>query len=115
MAINCIVIEDEYIIRLHLTRMLRNHNVNVLAQVDTQEQAIEAVLTYEPDIVFVDVQLKHGGSGIDVVNHCKSKVKSQFIFMTAYSDETLDAIKQLDCECLIKPFEKETLLTYIPS
>ena len=107
---NCVLIEDEYIIRLHVKNMLTKQGIHVETESTTQEDAIKAIMTYKPDLVLVDVQLKHGGTGIEVVKYCKPLFESRYIFMTAYSDETLDDITNLGCEYLIKPFEQEILV-----
>ena len=108
--IKCIIIHDEFDIRERLASLLSKiEGIEIEAKEGIPEKAIETVINLKPDIVFVDVEMPRM-NGFDVVN----KIRGQFcyptfIFVTAYNQYAIKAIKQEAFDFLLKPVDIEEL------
>ena len=104
---NVLVIEDEKPAARRLTRMLERLDLNVLAQLNSVEEAITWFTNYtHPDLIFLDIQLSDGLSFeiFDAVT-----VTSAIIFTTAYDEYALQAFKLNSIDYLLKPIDDEEL------
>jgi len=57
MTIRAIVTDDEPLARARLTRILSMHGVDVVAQGENGQQAIELVSKHDIDILFIDINM----------------------------------------------------------
>lgn len=104
---NVLVIEDEKPAARRLTRMLEALDLNVLAQLNSVEEAITWFTNNShPDLIFLDIQLSDGLSFeiFDAVT-----VTSAIIFTTAYDEYALQAFKLNSIDYLLKPIDDEEL------
>ncbi|MEC7784487.1 MAG: LytTR family DNA-binding domain-containing protein [Bacteroidota bacterium] len=104
---NVLVIEDEKPAARRLSRMLEALELNVLAQLNSVEEAVEWFQNNEhPDLIFLDIQLSDGLSFeiFDAV-----EVTSAIIFTTAYDEYALQAFKLNSIDYLLKPIDDEEL------
>ncbi|WP_405326675.1 LytR/AlgR family response regulator transcription factor [Leeuwenhoekiella sp. LLG6367-2.1] len=104
---NVLVIEDEKPAARRLTRMLEALDLNVLAQLNSVEEAITWFTNNtHPDLIFLDIQLSDGLSFeiFDAVT-----VTSAIIFTTAYDEYALQAFKLNSIDYLLKPIDDEEL------
>ena len=104
---NVLVIEDEKPAARRLARMLEVLNLNVLAQLNSVEEAVNWFQTNEhPELIFLDIQLSDGLSFeiFDAVT-----VTSSIIFTTAYDEYALQAFKLNSVDYLLKPIDDEEL------
>ena len=105
--VKSIIVEDELYDRKVITKILETYYsdyVEVADSVSNVEDAIIAIREYEPQLLFLDIELngdRHGAF------HILDKVKHDFkiIFVTAKSgqDDLLKAIKLSCIDYLIKP------------
>lgn len=104
-----VIIEDEERSRLVLQNLLATYcpDVEVVATADSVSTALEALHTFQPDIMFLDVQI-NGGYGFDVLDKMKD-VKAGVIFTTAYDHYALKAFKFSAIDYLLKPIDIDEL------
>jgi PAS domain S-box-containing protein len=106
-----LVVEDEAIIAADLAETLGSLGYDVVATVDTAEDAIVMAADQAPDIVLMDVRLAGAIDGIQAAATIKQRADIPVIFLTAYSDdETLTrAIDIAPLAYLVKPFRASEL------
>jgi two-component system cell cycle sensor histidine kinase/response regulator CckA len=106
-----LVVEDEAIIAADLAETLGSLGYDVVATVDTAEDAIVRAADLVPDIVLMDVRLAGAIDGIEAAATIKQGADIPVIFLTAHSDdETLTrAIAVGPFGYLVKPFRASEL------
>lgn len=105
-----VVVEDEIHVRRGIVSMIKEYcpNVDVVAEASSVQQGYDMVTKHLPDIVFLDVNLPDG-SGFDLLEKIvRNNLK--VIFITAYSDHALKAIKHSAIDYLLKPLIPEELV-----
>lgn len=103
-----LIVEDEPLVAFDNEHFLRDAGYEIVATVDTVQQAIEAIGD-EVDLVLADVNLSDGGSGWDVARAAQDK-GVPLIFVTGSSP---DDAKALAVGLLSKPYSQRDLLTAI--
>jgi len=108
--INCFVLDDERMACERLAVMLTKFDdVKVIGMENIPEQAIENILKKKPDMVFIDVEMPRM-SGFDVVKSIREKnFNPTFIFVTAYNQYAIKAIKNEAFDYLLKPVDIDEL------
>lgn len=81
-----IVVEDERIISLALTVVLRNLGHRVIACVSSGEDALKALETERPDLVLMDIHLDGSLNGIETAHIIRNQNGPPVAFTTAYTD-----------------------------
>ena len=71
------------------------------------ETGIEAINRIKPDLVFLDIQMPDG-NGFDVLKGVKNK-DFEIIFITAYQEYAIQAIKFSALAYILKPIDVEEL------
>ncbi|MFT6691755.1 MAG: two-component system LytT family response regulator, partial [Colwellia sp.] len=65
--LNTIIVDDEPLARKGLAVRLQEHkDINIIAQCTNGREALEAVRAYQPDLIFLDIQMP-GLNGFEVV------------------------------------------------
>ena len=101
------IIDDERLARQELREMLANYKqVNILAEFDNSEEAIEAINAQKPDLIFLDIHMpgKDGFALLQSLNYVPN-----VIFVTAYDEYALKAFKVSALDYLVKPVEQARL------
>lgn len=102
--IKTIIIDDEEPARDYLEKIINRYFPNkllILKKCTNIAEAVEAINTYNPDLVFLDIRMK-SESGFDLFKKI-DKTEFEVIFTTAYSEYALEAIKQSALDYLLKP------------
>lgn len=68
---------------------------------------IHAIESFEPDVVFLDVELNEG-TGFDLLKQLK-EIRFQLIFITAHDKYALNAFRFSAIDFLVKPIDPEAL------
>jgi DNA-binding NarL/FixJ family response regulator len=99
-----IIIEDEFFVQIHLTKILTNLGYQVVNSYHCTEDFLEET-DWNFDIALVDIFLSETLTGIDAAKEIKQKQKP-FIFLTANQDSTtiLEAAQLGPSAYLTKPF-----------
>jgi two-component system LytT family response regulator len=71
-------------------------------------EAVEAIVSLQPDLVLLDVQL-HDCTGLDVVQQIGSEHMPHVIFVTAYDEYAVRAFELNAVDYLLKPFDDARL------
>lgn len=105
-----ILIDDEQNNRENLLRMLAKHcpSVEILASCASVLEARQAVVEYRPDLLFLDIQLGDG-TGFSLLESLPD-LKLEIIFVTAYDNYAIKAIKVSALDYLLKPLDPLELI-----
>lgn len=108
--LRAVIVEDEIRSRQTLTGMLKLFckNVEVVAEAENVKEGIEMIRKFNPDIVFLDIQMPDG-SGFKLLEEI-GKVNFDIIFTTAYDQFAIQAIKFSALDYLLKPIFQEDLI-----
>ncbi|MBD3636011.1 MAG: response regulator transcription factor [Crocinitomicaceae bacterium] len=105
-----IVVEDEIHVRNGIVSMIKDYcpNIDIVAEAGSVKEGYEKITEKQPDIVFLDVNLPDG-SGFDLLSKIVRK-NLKVIFITAYGDHALKAIKHSAVDYLLKPVIPDELV-----
>ena len=102
-----LVVDDEALARQRLLDLLdAAEDTEVVGTAGTGREAVQAIQSLEPDLVFLDVQMP-GLTGLDVVREVGPDSMPVTVFVTAYDQHALKAFELAAVDYLLKPFEDE--------
>jgi two-component system, LytTR family, response regulator len=109
MSIRTILVDDEKLATQGLQLRLEEHpDVEIIETCLNGREAIRAIKTHKPDLVFLDVQMP-GFDGFSVVSGLIEVEPPLFVFVTAYGDHAIRAFEAQATDYLMKPVEPERL------
>ena len=113
--IKILIIEDELIIAQAMKLMLEQLSHEVIGIASDRAEAEASFKESIPDIVLVDLMLRHGDDGVELARSIKARFGLPVIFITSHTDkETVERAKEVHPEgYIVKPFTKEDLYTSI--
>ena len=80
------LVEDEQIIAMSYAAVLKKTGFDVSRTIDTGEEAINTVLSLNPDLILMDIKLKGEIDGIEAAEDILKKIELPIIFMTGNND-----------------------------
>jgi two-component system, LytTR family, response regulator len=106
-SIRTIIADDEELARRGL-RVLsqRSADLDVVCECRNGRETVEAIRRYQPDLVFLDVQMP-GRTGFDVINAITDIKRPHIVFVTAYDKFALRAFEVHALDYLLKPVNEE--------
>jgi len=109
MTIRTILVDDEPLAIQGLELRLQAHDdVEIIEKCANGREAIRAIKTHKPDLVFLDIQMP-GFDGFSVVQGLMEVEPPLFVFVTAYSDHALKAFEAQATDYLMKPVDESRL------
>lgn len=109
MTIRTILVDDEPLAIQGLELRLQEHeDVEIIDKCSNGREAIRAIKTHKPDLVFLDIQMP-GFDGFSVVQGLMEVEPPLFVFVTAYSDHAIRAFEAQAMDYLMKPVEPSRL------
>jgi two-component system LytT family response regulator len=109
MTIRTILVDDEPLAIQGLELRLEAHDdVEIIEKCANGREAIRAIKTHKPDLVFLDIQMP-GFDGFSVVQGLMEVEPPLFVFVTAYSDHAIRAFEARAVDYLMKPVEEARL------
>src|SRR4028118_2432984 len=109
MTIRTILVDDEPLATQGLMLRLQAHDdVEVIATASNGREAIRAIKTHKPDLVFLDIQMP-GFDGFSVIQGLMEVDPLSRSFVTAYSDHAIRAFEAQAVDYLMKPVEEDRL------
>lgn len=109
MTIRTILVDDEPLAIQGLQLRLEKHDdVEIVDTCLNGREAIRAIKTHKPDLVFLDIQMP-GFDGFSVINGLMEIEPPLFVFVTAYQDHAIRAFEAQAMDYLMKPVEEERL------
>jgi len=108
--ITCIIIDDELEARDVLEELLRKFSeVEVLGKLSNVDEGIVAFLKHKPSLVFVDVQMPQK-DGFEFIHQIQNfAIDTTVVFVTAYHQYAVEAIKHSAFDYLLKPINQKEL------
>ena len=109
MTIRTILVDDEPLAIQGLELRLQAHeDVEIIEKCSNGREAIRAIKTHKPDLVFLDIQMP-GFDGFSVVQGLMEVEPPLVVFVTAYSDHAIRAFEAQAVDYLMKPVEESRL------
>ena len=109
MTIRTILVDDEKLAIQGLQLRLEGiDDIEIIETCANGREAIRAIKTQKPDLVFLDIQMP-GFDGFSVVKGVMDIDPPLFIFVTAYSEHALRAFETNAVDYLLKPVEEDRL------
>lgn len=104
--IKTIIVDDEEHARNRLSYMLKDdQDVELISVCKNGIEAIEAIEEYQPDLVFLDIEMPEV-NGFDVLNNVEEESLPTVIFVTAFSEYAVKAFEVNALDYVHKPFDK---------
>jgi two-component system, LytTR family, response regulator len=105
--IRALVVDDEPLAREMIREMLANDSdVEIVAECANGREAVDAIKSAQPDIVFLDIQMPELG-GFEVLESLDPEITPYIIFVTAYDQYAVRAFEVHAFDYLLKPFDQE--------
>ena len=111
-----LVVEDERIAAVDVTRQLEQSGYDVIATVDSGREAVEKTGSLHPDLVIMDIRLKGPIDGFHAAKTIRTGFGVPVIYLTAYPDaaETGEESARFAGHAfLTKPFDPAALVSRI--
>jgi two-component system LytT family response regulator len=104
--IRTLIVDDEALSRRGLEIRLRTAgDFDVIGQCANGREAIDAVRSHQPDLVFLDIQMP-GLSGFDVLAQLPTDSLPMVVFVTAYDQFAIRAFEARAVDYLLKPVDE---------
>lgn len=92
-----LVVEDEQVVAIDITRTLKSLGYAVLEPVASGEQALELLEDESPDLILLDVMLDGELDGIETAEEIRKRHQIPYIYLSTFSDEkTLGRAKRTE-------------------
>jgi two-component system LytT family response regulator len=102
-----LIADDEKLARealkLHLQEV---PDVAVIAECSNGKEALEAIVSRRPDLVFLDIQMPYL-SGLEILEKLGEHYAPAVIFVTAFDSYAVQAFEHEAVDYLVKPFTEE--------
>lgn len=107
MTIKVIIVDDEPLAREGIRlRLQQETDIDVVAECENGRQAIRAILSQQPDLVFLDIKMPQI-NGFDVIEAIGPKLMPLVVFITAYDEYAIQAFRSHAIDYLLKPVDSE--------
>jgi len=105
--LRAIIVDDEHYAREVIRHLLlQDHEVELLAECTNGYEAVEAIVKFKPDLVFLDIQMPEM-DGFQVIKQAAYFHQPYYIFATAYDAFALKAFEVNALDYLLKPFDDD--------
>lgn len=113
MMIKALIVDDEESARKALSNMLEYYckEIEVVGMAVNITEAQSLIKELKPDVVFLDIQMP-GGNGFDLLRKYR-QIPFKVIFVTAYDQFALKALKLSAIDYLLKPLSPRDLIKAI--
>jgi two-component system, LytTR family, response regulator len=108
-----IIIDDEENCSELTLNLLQEYcrTIDVLHVANSVESGFSAIQKYKPELVFLDVQMQDG-TGFDLLSKFKG-IDFKIVFITAYQEFALNALKQSAIDYLLKPLSPPDIINAV--
>lgn len=105
--IRALIVDDEPVARDGIRALLkRDAEIEIVGDCADGREAVEAIESLSPDLVFLDVQMPEA-DGFDVIERIGAENMPVVVFVTAYDQYALRAFDVAAIDYLLKPFDDE--------
>jgi len=106
LRIRTLIVDDEQLARERLLSLLEGDpDIEIIGECSSGKEAIVAIKTESPDLVFLDVQMPEG-DGFDVLESIDFHTMPIVVFVTAYDQYAIRAFDVHALDYLLKPFDQ---------
>jgi len=113
-ATDVLIIEDEPLTAMDLETIVTSLGHSISAVARTRTEAVTAVKRKRPGLVFADIQLADGSSGLDAVNEILASMDDlPVVFVTAHPERLLTGERPEPAFLITKPFSPDTVKALI--
>jgi two-component system LytT family response regulator len=110
-VIRVLVVDDERPARTKLQRLLRSAaDVELVAEAEDGETAVDKVRDLRPDLLFLDVQMP-GLDGFGVMAELEAEERPLVVFVTAFDEYAVRAFEVHAVDYLLKPVAPDRFAT----
>lgn len=104
-----LIVDDEPLAREKLRMLLsRDPMFRIVQECGTGREAIQAIYSHRPQVMFLDVQMPDG-DGFAALNSIDPVTRPLVVLTTAYSNYAVQAFEAEVLDYLLKPFDEERL------
>ncbi len=108
-SLRFLIVDDEPLIRQGIRNGLAGmEGIEILGECESGSQATEAILSQDPDLVLLDVQMPDC-TGLEVVRRVGPQRMPAVVFITAYDEYAVAAFEMNAVDYLLKPFDDDRL------
>jgi two-component system LytT family response regulator len=109
MNLRALIVDDEEFGRENLAYLLKQYctEIDVVGMADSAAQARKLIVEEEPDVIFLDINMP-GENGLSLMQSFENS-DMQVVFVTAYDQYSLNAIKAGAFDYILKPIDIEEL------
>lgn len=109
MSMRTLIIDDEADARENLQNLLKKYcpTLKLVGSADSAETGLSEIASKSPELIFLDIQMP-GGSGLDLLEKLP-EINFEVIFVTAFDEFAIKAIKLAALDYLLKPINIEEL------
>ncbi|MDK2920242.1 MAG: two-component system, LytTR family, response regulator LytT [Candidatus Petromonas sp.] len=106
----CVVVDDEMPARDEIIYLLEEiGGVKILGEASNSVEALAAIKKYEPDVIFLDINMS-GMDGFELVYEImKLYHRPYIVFVTAYDQYAIKAFEVNAIDYILKPIDKKRL------
>ncbi len=105
--LRAVIVDDEMLARQIIREMLEHDpEVEIVAECVNGREAVEAIQTHQPDLLFLDIQMPEV-AGFEVLEALKGEQLPIVVFVTAYDQYAVRAFDVHALDYLLKPFDRE--------
>jgi two-component system, LytTR family, response regulator len=108
--IKSIIVEDDPIYSRHLADMLNKYKnqIEILSVCRNVAEAINAISNFNPELIFLDIELEGGETGFDLLKQL-NKIDFNVIFTTSHIDDHINEIRMCGIGFIVKPYIQSEL------
>jgi two-component system LytT family response regulator len=108
-ALRVLIVDDERWARRRVVSLIEDEpGVEIVAEARGGEEAVNAILELNPDLVFLDIQMD-GMDGFDVIETVGIDRMPMVVFATAFDNYAVRAFETHAVDYLLKPIDKDRL------
>jgi two-component system LytT family response regulator len=105
--IRTLIVDDEPLAREGLRQLLESDpEIEILAECGDGPATLEAVRQYQPDLMFLDIQMPEM-NGFEVLQALEETVMPLVVFVTAFEEHAIHAFQVHALDYLLKPIEPD--------
>ncbi len=106
-----LLIDDELPAREALRHYLGKYcpEVTVVGEAESVDSALAAIRTYQPELLFLDIEMPFG-NGFDLLERLPRDHHLEVVFVTAYEQYALRALRLSAAHYLLKPVDIDDLI-----
>lgn len=110
-----LVVEDEIMAYDKICYILEE-NYSIYKYTKTAEEALEAIISFKPAVILIDIELAGNMDGIHLAEIISDKFHIPSIFLTSKNDnETIERLRDLTYSYVAKPITRASLISNIRS